>query len=82
MLILNIPRDKELGYLLTKGLCHVLAPDVGDALERQRHVHRVTGGEVILDALDNQLNELRVTGDEHGDEQIALQRREMLRITC
>ena len=45
-------------------------------------MHRVTGGEVILDALDNQLNELRVTGDEHGDEQIALQRREMLRITC
>jgi len=34
-------------------------------------VHRVPGGEVILDALDNQLNELRVTGDEHGDEQIA-----------
>ena len=77
MLILNIPRDKELGYLLTEGLCHVLAPDVGDALERQRHVHGVTRGEVILDTLDYQLNELRVAGDEHGDEQITLQMREM-----
>ena len=39
-------------------------------------MHRVTRGEVILNALDNQLNELRVTRDEHRDEQIALQRNE------
>ena len=43
-------------------------------------MHGVTRGEVILDTLDYQLNELRVAGDEHRDEQITLQRREMLRI--
>ena len=32
-------------------------------------MHRVTRGEVILNTLDNQLNELRVTRDEHRDEQ-------------
>ena len=44
-------------------------------------MHGVAGGEVILDALDYQLNEFRVAGDEHRDEQITLQR-EKLRITC
>ena len=43
-------------------------------------MHGVTRGEVILDALDYQLNELRVAGDEHRDEQITLQRREMYMI--
>ena len=78
---LILPRDKELRNLLTEGLRHIFAPDVGNALERQRHVHGVAGGEVILDALDDQLNEFRVTRDEHRDEQITLQR-EQLRITC
>ena len=45
-------------------------------------MHGVTRGEVILDTLDYQLNELRVAGDEHGDEQITLQMREMFWIPC
>ena len=71
-ILIFIPRDKEFWYLLTKSLRHVLAADVGDTLERQGHVHRVAGGEVILDALHNQLNQLRVAGDKHGDEEITL----------
>ena len=36
-------------------------------------MYRVTGGEVVLDRLDDQLHEVTACTDQHGDEQIALQ---------
>ena len=59
---LNSPRHQQLGDFHAKSLRHVLTADVGDALESKRDVHWVPAGQVILDTLNYQLNQLRVAG--------------------
>ena len=67
------PRHQKFGDLHSKSFSHVFTTDVGDALEGEGDVHWVPRGEVILDALHDQLNQLRVARDENRDEQVALQ---------
>ena len=56
------PRHQKFGDLHSESFSHVFTTDVGDALERQRDVDRVPAGQVILDALNYQLDQLRVAG--------------------
>lgn len=54
-------------------LAHVLRADVGDALQRKVHVHRVPRLDVVANALDDQLHEVRIQVDQDRYEEIALQ---------
>ena len=56
------PRDEKFRNFHSKSLRHVLAANVSNALEGQRHVDWVPAGQVILDALNYQLDQLRVAG--------------------
>ena len=67
------PRHQEPRNVVGKDLCHVLGPDVGDALEGEAHVHGIAGGEVVLDALVDEVDQVAVLADQNGDEQVALQ---------
>jgi len=49
-------------------LAHVLAADVGNALEGQVHVNWMPRLEVIFDGLNDQFHQIRVQVDQHGDE--------------
>lgn len=51
-----IARYQQFGYIIWKGLGHVAATDVGNALQCQIHVNRITWVQVIFDALDDQFD--------------------------
>ena len=59
---LDSPRHEQLRDFHSKSFSHVLTADVGNALESQGDVHWVPAGQVILDTLNYQLNQLRVAG--------------------
>ena len=67
----SVSRYEQLGYLLSKCFGHVFTANVGNALESKRYVNRVPGGEIILDALNDELNEFRVARDEDRDEEVS-----------
>ena len=58
----NSPRHKQLGDFHSEGFRHVLTADVSNALKSQGDMHWVPAGQVILDTLNYQLNQLRVAG--------------------
>ena len=58
----NSPRHQQLGDFHSESFRHVLTADVGNALESQGDMHWVPAGQVILDTLNYQLNQLRVAG--------------------
>ena len=58
----NSPRHKQLGDFHSEGLSHVLTADIGNTLESQGNMNWVPAGQIILDALYYQLNQLRVAG--------------------
>ena len=64
----SLPRNKELGNVLRERLRHVLGTDVGDALQGEAHVHRIPRHEVILDAVVDQVDQVAVLADQHGNE--------------
>lgn len=70
----GVARHEELRNFVREGLGHVLAADVGDALQSKVDVDRIARLQVILDALDDELDQIAVGVDEHGDEEIALRR--------
>ena len=66
-----LPGHEQLGNLVAKGLRHVLGADVGDALQREADMDRVATGQVILNALIDQVDQIAVLADENRNEQIA-----------
>lgn len=64
----SLPRNKKLGNVLRERLRHVLGTDVGDALQGEAHVHRIPRHEVVLDAVVDQVDQVAVLADQHGNE--------------
>ena len=70
---LDSPRHQQLGDFHSESFRHVLTADVGNALESQGDMHWVPAGQVILDGLNNELDELGVARDQDRDEEVTLQ---------
>lgn len=64
--------NQQLRYVIRKRFGHVTTADIGDALQRQIHVNRIARVQVVLDALDDQLDQVAVGVDQHRDEQVSL----------
>ena len=84
----GLPGHEQLWNVSTKCFGHVLGANVGDALKSKRNVHRVPengknnllrfilkvepAGQVVLDGLHDELDQLRVSRYQNRDEEIAL----------
>lgn len=67
-----LPCHQYLGDLSGKGLGHLPAAHVGDAVQSQAHEGGVAAGQVVLDGVVDQANQLTVRVHQDGDEEIAL----------
>ena len=65
---MSLPRNEKLGNVLRERLRHVLGTDVGDALQGEADVHRIPRHEVVLDAVVDQVDQVAVLADQHGNE--------------
>ena len=84
----GLPGHEQLWNVSTKCFGHVLGANVGDALKSKRNVHRIPengknylmrfilkvepAGQVVLDGLHDELDQLRVSRYQNRDEEIAL----------
>lgn len=67
-----LPSHKNFGNFSSKRFRHLPAAHVGNAVQSKAHEGGVPAGQVILDGVVYQANELAVRVHQHGDEQIAL----------
>lgn len=68
----HLPSYKNFGNFSSKCFCHLPAAHVGNAVQSKAHEGGVPAGQVVLDGVVYQANELAVRVHQHGDEQIAL----------
>ena len=68
----NIPSYKDFWNLPSEGLGHLSAAHVGDAVQGQAHEGGVPTGQVILDGIVDEPDELTVGVHQHRDEEVAL----------
>lgn len=68
------PGNQDARDLTGEGLGHLAASHVGNAVERQAHEGGVAAGQVILDGVVDQTDQLTVAVYQHGDEQVTLHR--------
>uniref|UniRef100_A0A182XS43 Uncharacterized protein n=1 Tax=Anopheles quadriannulatus TaxID=34691 RepID=A0A182XS43_ANOQN len=67
----RVARHEQLRDFVRERFRHILAADVGDALQRQIDVDGIARLQIVLDALDDQLDQIAVRVHQHRDEQIA-----------
>lgn len=67
------PCHQDARDLAGEGLGHLSAAHVGDAVQRQAHEGGVPAGQVVLDGVIDQTNQLTVAVDQHRDEEVALE---------
>lgn len=68
----HLPSHKNFGNFSSKCFGHLPAAHVGNAVQSKAHEGGVPAGQVVLDGVVYQANELAVGVHQHRDEQIAL----------
>lgn len=68
----HLPSHKNFGNFSSKCFGHLPAAHVGNAVQSKAHEGGVAAGQVVLDGIVYQADELAVGVHQHGDEQIAL----------
>lgn len=66
------PSHQDAWDVSSKGLAHLTAAHVGDAVQGQAHEGGVPTGQVILDGIVDEPDELTVGVHQHRDEEVAL----------
>lgn len=66
------PSDQDARDFTGKGLRHLPAAHVGDAVKRQIHEGGVAAAQVVLDGVVDQADQVAVGVDQHRDEQVTL----------
>lgn len=72
----GLPSHQDAGDLRGKGLSHLTAAHVGNAVQGQAHEGRIAARQVILDGVVDEANQLTVGVHQHRDEQVALEQGE------
>ena len=67
------PWDEYFGNIIAESLRHIPATNIGDTLQRQADVHRVSSMQIILDSLYDEFHQLVVCTHQHRNEQVTLQ---------
>ena len=74
----RIARNEQFGYLCTECFGHFFAPDIGNTLQSQVDMDGVAWGQIVLDALDDETNQIAVCVDQHRNEQVTLWKTEWI----
>jgi len=61
----NSPGHQDARDLRGEGLCHLPAAHVGDAVQRQTHEGGVAAGQVVLDGVVDEADQLAVAVHQH-----------------
>lgn len=66
------PCNQDSGNIRSESLRHLSAANVGNAVQGQVHEGRVAAGEVVLDGIIDEANQVTVWVHQHWDKQVTL----------
>lgn len=66
------PSHQDARDVSSEGLAHLTAAHIGDAVQGQTHEGGVATGQVILDGIVDEPDQLRIRVHQHRDEQVTL----------
>lgn len=75
----DLPSYKDFWNFSSKRFCHLAAAHVGNAVQGQTHEGGVAAGQIVLDRVVYEADQLTVGVHQDGDEEIALRSRKRIR---
>jgi len=73
----GISGHQQLGDIIAERLRHFLAANIGYTLHRQVDMDWITGLQVVLDALDDEFDQLAIGVHQHGNKKVALRNKQI-----